>query len=115
MKAPCSLLTDVLALQQQNGSSLRSHDHLAQCGMYFGLLQRRTRTMTLQSQPCRQLAYRGQAMYINAGVSFEEAKFAIGAVVASVTATSLGAGYMLASQSELETMHDAFEQYFDAV
>jgi hypothetical protein len=54
-------------------------------------------------------------MYINAGISFEEAKFAIGAVVASVTAISLGAGYMLASQSELETMHDAFEQYFDAV
>jgi hypothetical protein len=53
---------------------------------------------------------------MNAGVAlgeaFEKAKFAIGAVVVFVIATSLGADYMLASPQQLDVMHEAFERYF---
>jgi hypothetical protein len=51
-------------------------------------------------------------MYIYAE---KEGKFAMVAVIAFVTATSLGVGYMLASWSEIDTMHEASEEYFDAV
>ena len=45
----------------------------------------------------------------------KEGRFSMVAVVAFFTATSLGVGYMLASRSEIDTMHEALEQYFDAV
>ena len=45
----------------------------------------------------------------------KEGRFSMVAVVAFFTATSLGVGYMLASRSEIDTVHEALEQYFDAV
>lgn len=45
----------------------------------------------------------------------KEGRFSMVAVVAFITATSLGVGYMLASRSEIDTVHEALEQYFDAV
>ncbi|OSS47685.1 hypothetical protein B5807_07401 [Epicoccum nigrum] len=58
-------------------------------------------------------------VYMNAevalGEAFEKAKFAIGAVVVFVIATSLGADYMLASPQQLDVMHEAFERCFAVV
>ena len=45
----------------------------------------------------------------------KKGRFSMVAVVAFITATSLGVGYMLASRSEIDTVHEPLEQYFDAV
>lgn len=57
----------------------------------------------------------GQAIYNLFEAAFTEAKFAIGAVIAFLTATSFGLSYMLASHQELETLYEGMEQYYDAV
>lgn len=110
MKAPDSSLTGALGFPQLEDNSDNRHGHFTQCG------SPRHRKMTLRSQPCRQLAHREQEVYMNAevalGEAFEKAKFAIGAVVVFVIATSLGADYMLASPQELDVMHEAFERCF---
>ena len=45
----------------------------------------------------------------------KEGRFSMVAVVALLKANSIGVGYMLASRSEIDTVHEALEQYFDAV